>query len=77
MLTYLFLRNNKYSLAFFIQGGPEGEKTFESSWRHKWNPMIWSHKGYACLIIKPHKVLDKVLNSKTLLEAIMVGFINI
>jgi dipeptidyl aminopeptidase/acylaminoacyl peptidase len=47
-----FVETNKYPLAFLIHGGPEG--AFESSWSYRWNPMIWSHRGYAVLMINPH-----------------------
>lgn len=44
--------NQTYPLAFLIHGGPEG--SFENSWSFRWNPQIWTNRGYVVVMINPH-----------------------
>jgi len=62
-----FDSTKKYPLAFLIHGGPESP--FLQSWSYRWNPQIWTSRGYAVLMINPHgspgqgqKFTDAVLN---------------
>lgn len=62
-----FDASKKYPLAFLIHGGPESP--FMQSWSYRWNPQLWTSRGYAVLMINPHgspgqgqKFTDAVLN---------------
>lgn len=62
-----FDSNKKYPLAYLIHGGPESP--FLQSWSYRWNPQIWTSRGYAVLMINPHgspgqgqKFTDAVIN---------------
>lgn len=62
-----FTAGKKHPLAFIIHGGPESP--FIQSWSYRWNPQLWTSRGYAVLMINPHgspgqgqKFTDGVLN---------------
>ena len=62
-----FDASKKYPLAFIIHGGPESP--FMQSWSYRWNPQLWTSRGYAVLMINPHgspgqgqKFTDAVIN---------------
>jgi dipeptidyl aminopeptidase/acylaminoacyl peptidase len=62
-----FVEGKKYPLAFLIHGGPESP--FLQSWSFRWNPQLWTNRGYAVLMINPHgspgsgqKFTDAVIN---------------
>ena len=43
--------SKKYPVAHLIHGGPEG--IWASSWSTKWNPQMWTHAGFAVVLINP------------------------
>ena len=47
-----FDESKKYPIAFLIHGGPEG--SFSSAWSYRWNPQLWTARGYAVVMINPH-----------------------
>jgi dipeptidyl aminopeptidase/acylaminoacyl peptidase len=47
-----FVPSQKYPVAFLIHGGPEG--AWESSWSYRWNPQLWTARGYAVVMVNPH-----------------------
>jgi dipeptidyl aminopeptidase/acylaminoacyl peptidase len=50
----------KYPLAYLIHGGPEG--TWDPAWSYRWNPQLWSQRGYAVVMINPHGSTGQGIN---------------
>jgi len=52
--------NKKYPIAFLIHGGPEG--SWGNDWNTRWNPLLWSSKGYFTVMINPEGSTGKGQN---------------
>jgi len=47
-----FDRNRKYPMIMLIHGGPQG--AWLDAWSYRWNPQIWTARGYVIVAINPH-----------------------
>lgn len=63
-----FQQGRKYPVAHIVHGGPEG--AFDDSWSYRWNPQLWTSRGYAVIMVNPHgstsfgqKFTEAVLNN--------------
>lgn len=46
-----FKESEKYPLAFFIHGGPQGAWT--NSWSTRWNPAVFAERGFVVVTVNP------------------------
>jgi len=44
--------SKSYPLAFLIHGGPQG--SWNSDWSYRWNPQLFSSRGYVTVTVNPH-----------------------
>jgi dipeptidyl aminopeptidase/acylaminoacyl peptidase len=44
--------SKKYPMVLLIHGGPQG--AWADSWGYRWNPQMWSARGYVVVGINPH-----------------------
>jgi len=49
---YGWKAGGKYPVAFLIHGGPHG--SFGDTWSYRWNPQVWTGRGYAVVMIDFH-----------------------
>lgn len=50
----------EYPIAFLIHGGPEG--SWGNDWNTRWNPLLWSSRGYFTVMINPEGSTGKGQN---------------